>query len=302
MNRRARIALVSLLVFGIAGLTLGLAYDPDARLQGWVRGEPFYAGRSATAWERELRSPDENTAVAALSALVEGKEQSAPLCGWLLTHSEDANARSRAGDALKKMGKSAAPAASDLVSALGDSDPLVRGVAIRTVGELQPDLPGAVPGLIACFPDSDAIRAVASYKQSAAAAVPRLIELAGSDDSNVRRQSVRALGKIGPPALDSLPTLTALTGKDPVAGVREQSAEAIGELGPIAAEGIPALTQALKDPDAKVRRDAVRSLGQMGPVAKNALPEVRALTGDPEAIVREAAKKAARLIDPSAKS
>jgi HEAT repeat protein len=199
------------------------------------------------------------------------------------------------------MGKDAAPAGPDLVAALADSDPLVRAGAARTIGGLAPDVPGAIPALVKCFPDRDAIRAVAEFKQAGAEAVPSLIEMTRNPDAAVRRQAVRALGKIGVRALDALPQLMALTTGDPEPGVREQSAEAIGEIGSPAAAGIPALVKALGDSGARVRRDAVRSLGQMGPAAKGALQEVLALANDPDDDVKKAAKDAARKIDPAGK-
>jgi hypothetical protein len=290
-----------LLLLGVA-VGLAAAFDPAARLQGWIGGEPFFQARSATAWRRDLRSPDENTAVSATTTLTNGKEEAIPVCVWILKNADESAARWRAAEALGKMGKDANSAGPDLVIALNDPDALVRGVAIRMVGELTPDVPGAVQGLIQQFPDVEAIRSVARFKQKGAEAVPKLLELTHHEDAAVRRQSVRALGKIGVPALPALPALMALTGTDPVPGVREQSAEAIGEIGPQAAEGIPALVKALQDSDAMVRRDAVRSLGQMGVAAKGVKAEVQALTKDPDEKVRQAATKAVRLIDPAGKS
>lgn len=301
MNRRLAlwIAALLLILIGVAGLAI--AFDPSARLQGWVRGEPFFQDRSATAWRRELRSPDENTAAAASKALTEGKKDAIPICVWLLKNADEPAVRLRAAETLQKMGKEADSAGPDLVLCFQDSDPLVRAVAVRAVGDLAPNVPGAVTGLIRLFPDVEAIRAVAKFKQEGSEAIPKLIELTKHTDHIVRRQSVRALGKMGVPALTSLPSLISLIETDPEAGVREQSAEAIGEMGPAAAEGIPVLVKALKDPDAMVRRDAVRSLGQMGPIAKKVLADVQPLTKDPNEKVRDAATKAVRLIDPTGK-
>jgi HEAT repeat protein len=301
MNRRrvSWLVVIILLLCVVAGLVTAL--DPSARVQGWVRGEPFFQDRSATSWRRELRTPDENVAAIATAALTNGKDKSIPVCVWLLKNAEEPQVRLRAGETLGKMGKDAVSAGPDLVLAFNDSDPLVRAVAIRVVGDLAPDVPGAVTGLIPLFPNVEAIRAVARFKQAGAEAVPKLIELTRHEDPGVRRQTVRALGKIGVPALSSLPALISLIETDSVPGVREQSAEAIGEIGPAAAEGIPVLVKALKDTDAMVRRDAVRSLGQMGPAAKGVLSDVRTLTKDPEEKVRKAATDAARLIELSGK-
>ena len=300
MNRRVvGITLAAVVLVTAVGLAVML--DPASRVQGWVNGEPFYQGRSSTAWRRDLRNPDEVSATAATESLAAGKGESLPVCVWLLRNAPEPQVRSRAVNALHKMSKDAAPAGPDLVAALSDSDPLVRGGAVKVIDQLAPDVPGAVPALIALFPDWDAIRAVARFQEGAAEAVPKLTDLAKSGEIRIRRAAIRSLGKIGKPSLPALPDLIAFTTSDPESGVREQSAEAIGDIGPAAAEGIPALVKALHDPDRMVRRDAVRALGQMGPAAKGVLVEVEVLVNDPEEVVRTAATRAARLIDPTAK-
>jgi HEAT repeat protein len=298
MTRRRVILLTLVLLAAAAGVAVAL--DPAARVQGWVNGEPFYHGRSATAWRRDLRRPDGERSAGALNELIAGKGEAVPVCAWVLRTAPEAEARWRAADALSQMGRDAASAAAELVAALADNDQLVRGVAIRAVGELAPDAPGGVPALVALFPNIEAIRAVARFGPAGAAAVPRLIELTKSDDPTVRWQAIRTLGKIGPPALPALPELIRLSAADPDALVREHAVETIGDIGPAADEGIPALVKALRDPVARVRRDAVRSLGQMGAAAKPVLDDVRAATRDPDPDVSAAAGRAARLIDPAA--
>jgi HEAT repeat protein len=298
MRRKRVVALVLLLVAVAAGVAVFL--DPAARVQGWVRGEPFFQGRSATAWERDLREPEGSRSSGAMEALAAGQAGAVPVCAWILRTASESQARWRAADALARMGKAAAPAGPELVAALADPDPLVRGVAVRAVGELAPHVPEAVSSLLRLFPDIEAIRTVARFGPAAGGAVPALTELLKHTDATVRRQAVRTLGKIGVPSLPALPELIRLTGDDPDPGVREQSAEAIGDIGPAAADGIPALVKALKDEVPRVRRDAVRALGQMGPAAKGVLAEVRAATNDPDADVKTAATRAVRLIDPAA--
>jgi HEAT repeat protein len=285
---------------GIAVVTVAVAaaLDPSDRVPGWIRGEPFFAGRSATSWERSLRKPDEVTAGAATETLAAGRSSAVPVCVWLLRHSSEARVRSRAVNALAKMGKDAAPASADLVAALAESDPLVRSAVARVIGELAPDVPDAVPALSELFPDREAIRAVSRFGPAGAAAVPRLIKLLDHADTTVRREAVRTLGKIGESALPALLKLNALATDDPQAGVREQAAEAIGDIGPAAAASIPVLVRALHDAEPRVRRDAVRSLGNMGPAAKGFLGEINALANDSDPEVKTAAAAAARKISP----
>jgi HEAT repeat protein len=294
-RRTILIALLILVLGVVAGATL---FDPANRVRGWVGGEPFYQGRAASAWRNDLADPDEQKATAARDALTAGKADAVPMCEWLIANSPDSKARWRAVDALGRMGKDVPAAGPPLAAALADPDPLVRAVATRSVGEFAPDVPGAVPALVRLFPDVDAIRSVASFKAAGGEAVPQLIGLLRHEDSVVRWNAARTLGKIGLPATIAIPNLIAIMEADPEALVREHGAEALGDIGPAAAEAVPALAKALKDPAPKVRRDAVRSLGQIGPLATPVLGEVRALMSDPEPIVREAAVTAARRIDP----
>lgn len=297
MSRRRVIAVCLALLLG--GVALAALLDPAARAQGWARGEPFYEGASATAWQRKLRQPDAVVATESLNTLARGKGGAVPVCAWLLRTAPEPEVRWRAADALGRMGKDARPAAKELVAALSDGDPLVRAVAVRAVGALAPDVEGGVAGLLALFPDVEAIRAAARFGPAGAAAVPSLLELLKHEDVGVRRQAVRALGKIGTPSLAALPELIRMSEAEENHLLREQSVEAIGDIGPAAAAGIPALVKALKDPVPRVRRDAVRALGQMGPVAKHTLGEVTAAVADPDPEVQAAAKRAVRLIDPT---
>ena len=288
---------------GLIAVAVGVAViDPNARVQGWVNGEPFFQGRSATAWRRDLRLQDETAPAAAQSSLTAGGAEALPVCGWLIEHAAEADVRRRAVDAIKGMKKEDAVAAGpQLVVALADSDSHVREVAIRVIKEHTPDAPGAVGKLADQFPDREAILAVAAYGARGGDAVPKLIPLLTHESADIRRQTAKALGKIGVAAKSAIPDLIKTMETDKEAGVREQSAEAFGEIGPTAVEAVPSLIKALKDPDKGVRKDAARSLGQIGPGAKDALPAVKALASDPDSRVREYAAKAARRIDPSAK-
>ena len=139
MKRRWWMGLVIMVVLALVGLAI--AFDPSARMQGWVNGEPFFQGRSATAWRHDLRKPDELAANSATEALVAGREEALPVCVWLVRHAPEAQVRTRAVEAIAKIGKTAAPAGGDLVAALADPDPLVRSGAARVIGTLAETCP-----------------------------------------------------------------------------------------------------------------------------------------------------------------
>jgi HEAT repeat protein len=298
--KRKRVILTAVVLL-IAGGAAAVTLDPAARVTGWAAGEPFHDGKAATAWRRELRKTDEVAPAAAVKTLADGK--AAAVCGWLLEKAPEPDVRRRAADALAQMGKDAAPAAKSLVAALADKDALVRGVAVRAVGELAPDAPGAVPALVKLFPDMEAIRAVARFKEQGGEALPELLKLFAHEELTTRLQAMRTAGKIGEPAKSALPVLMKMMAGDEEPRIRERAAEAIGEFGQSAVEAgaVPALAKALKDTEYKVRRDAARSLGQIGPAAMPVLADVKALLKDEEPIVVETAARAARLIDPSGK-
>jgi HEAT repeat protein len=289
--RRVLVVALGLLV---AGLVLFYQLDPDARLKGWVRGDPWYRGRPATAWRADLARGDENAR--ALAAQELRSPDALPVLEALLRGDGPAEPRWRAADVLGQLGPPARAAAPALVAALDDPDPHVRAVAVRSLGRLAPDVPGAVPALVGLFPDLGAIRAVAEFRAAGAEAVPRLTELLNHPDPAVRRNAARTLGRIGEAARPSAPALAArLTDDDPA--VREYAAKALGGIGPSAAAAVPELVKLLDDPEPQVRQGAVVALGDMREAAKEVLPRLRALKDDPDPAVRSAAELAEQRIE-----
>jgi HEAT repeat protein len=297
MTRPRLVLLVS--VLAVVGIALAAVLDPDSRAEGWLRGEPFYHGRSASAWRHDLAQPDENGRAKALKDLVDGKAEAVPVLAAVLRAGGETEARWRVIDALGQIGAEAREAGPELVPALEDPDPVVQRVAARTLEKLAPHVPDAVPALVKVFPRVEAIRAVARYGTKGEEAVPPLIGLLKHPDPEVRWNAARALGKLGPTGEPSIPALVAAMASDNDVLVREHAAEALGDIGPRAAVAVPDLVKALSDREAQVRRDAVRALGQMGPAAKDALSAVRLRKKDDNEKVRDAAERAERLIDPA---
>jgi HEAT repeat protein len=289
------------IVLGLVGLLLAAGalfylFDPDARLKGALRGDPWYDGRPATAWHDDLAGPDEITQSLAAQKLRD--PAAIPVLEHLLKSDGPAAPRWYAADVLGQIGTPARAAGPALVAALHDPNPTVRRVAVQSVGKLAPDVPGAVPALVELFPDVEAVRAIAEFKAAGADAVPKLIVLLDDPDPAVRRNTCRTLGRIGEAAKAAVPALTTrLTDPDPP--VREYAAKALGWIGPPAASAIPELVKQLADPEPVAREGAVQALGDLGPAAKGELAKVQALKADPDKRVQAAAARAERLIDPS---
>jgi hypothetical protein len=119
-------------------------------------------------------------------------------------------------------------------------------------------------------------------------AVPILLGALNAKNAESRMAAIWALGRIGPPAAEAVPSLVkALDGeaappRDPKessvtrlrrekrsARIREYTARALANIGPRA---VPALIRALGSSDPETRIAAARALGRMGPKAKEAVP------------------------------
>jgi HEAT repeat protein len=288
------------IVLGLVGLLLVAAalfylFDPDARLEGALRGDPWYDGRPATAWHDDLAGRDEITRSLAAQKLRD--PAAIPVLEHLLKSDGPAAPRWHAADVLGQIGEPARAAGAALVAALRDPHPTVRKVAVQSISKLAPDVPGAVPALVELFPEEEAVRAVAEFGPAGADAVPELIALLDHPDPAVRRNACRTLGRIGEAAKSAVPALTARL-SDPEPPVREYAAKALGWIGPPAASAIPALVKQLADPEPAARVGAVQALGDLGPAAKGDLAKVQALKADPDKTVQAAAERAERLIDP----
>jgi HEAT repeat protein/lysophospholipase L1-like esterase len=154
---------------------------------------------------------------------------------------------------------------------------------------------------------ADAVAAAwAAGQRKDAAAVPTLLAALGDPDEAVRRESARALGRLGTAADPARPGLhralrdprqsvrwaasralfdlgvrtselgpleEALSSDDPY--VRGFAAFSLGELGAPAREAVPALAAALRHPDGYTRGGAVAALAKLGPEAAAAVPALR---------------------------
>jgi len=102
-------------------------------------------------------------------------------------------------------------------------------------------------------------------------AVEPLIDLTQSDAGGTCRHAARALGMIGCRPKQSVPALARLLGHSDIS-VRINAAEALGAFASAAASAVPELTAAVSSKDSHLKRVAARALGEIGPAAAAAVP------------------------------
>lgn len=299
MNRRwVVVGMILLLLLSSVFYILG---QPSRVLWGTLTGEAFWGGFPTSYWEKQLT--DEPGAKAdARTRLEQAGVEAVPVLRELIRKNSDPEVRWTAIELIGKLGPAGHSASEELIVATNAPDSHVRGMAVKTIPQVETPASQGVPVLIGALDSEHAIlaaRALSVYRGDARPALTALVNILKDParDAEVRWNAVRTLGKMGPDGLEALPVLIEYT-KDPDDLVREHSAEAMGDIGPAAAEGIPALIECLDDPIVRVRRDAVRSLGQIGEASRSAVPLIKALLNDPEDLVRTAARKALMLIAP----
>lgn len=281
-------------------------FDPTRVLWGSLRGEAFFDGRPVSYWRQSLQSGDPVVQSESFEKLGEGGAASVPILASLLqtrggSLEADAEVRWKAAALLGKIGKPAREALPALVTALNDTDLHVRTVTAAAVAEVaeKSDADRIVPALMERVRAGGrdgvaACRALSVLKGAASPAITVLMEALASEDSEMRFNAARTLGKIGEPAKEAVPRLLTTLESEKHPKVREHLAEALGDIGPSASAGVPALLGLLKDPVPRVRRDAARSLGQIGDAS--AVSALEGLTKDPDSDVRQAVERAIRIL------
>lgn len=177
--------------------------------------------------------------------------------------------RSKAANALGRIGPRAAEAAPDLIALLKDRDEIVRCEAAESLGKVRGSEETAVNALIELLQDhtpavkASAARALGALKEAAAPAVVALVPLLQDLDESVRTTAAEAIGQVG--ALDNAAKDSLVQGLGSADDmVRAQTAIALGTIGDLAQETAPALVEALADANDRVRAKAVQALGKIG--------------------------------------
>ncbi len=158
-------------------------------------------------------------------------------------------------------------AASMVADLFSDPDPDKRELAATFFPYFAEDAHRHIPRMITLLGDSNqrvrtfATRAMGRFGPAAAAAVPKLMDVAKTDsDRNIRVDAVLALDQIGPKALPAVGLLISLL-KDPSETMKTSAANALASMGPAAEPAVPALKRALRDP--ALVHSAARALGEI---------------------------------------
>ena len=135
---------------------------------------------------------------------------------------------------------------------------------------------------------------------NAQSAVPALTKIMDQNISPTSRYcAILALGVIGPPAKEAVPSLLRCA-TDTDTGVRELAIVALGRIHAESDRVVPVLTNALRDPSFAIRLGAAVALGEFGPHASIAVPTLVELLNASDGVVRERATNALEAIDPEA--
>jgi len=179
-------------------------------------------------------------------------------------------------DVMVRIGTPAIPALVEIVKE--EDNGVVDLEAVHALGRLGPAARPAIPALIDALKVKQP-KVVAGIVDALADIGDAAIEplMAGLNDRSTpgRYNCARALAKFGPRAAAAVPRLTELaSNRREDRTVRFWAVAALGEIGPAAQSSIPVLIDALGNFDRRDRYIVARTLGRMGPAAGGAVDEL----------------------------
>ena len=157
------------------------------------------------------------------------------------------------------------------IAALHNEDASVRSRASDELGMSGESAAEAVPMLIQALRDDyEPVRLNAAYALGAigAPAVLQLIETLGAENEPTRRMAAYALAAVGAPAIPALSEALQHTEE----AVRVEATYALAQIGAAAEPAIPALMERAKDDCVEVRRYLAEAFGGIGAAAAPAVP------------------------------
>jgi HEAT repeat protein len=173
------------------------------------------------------------------------------------------------------------------------ADPARRKAALKGTAILGTRAAEALPDVTAALRERDyAPEAALALSFMGSAAVPPLQEAINHDDPIVRREALRALGKLRERAsIDPqivVPLLLRAI-EDPDPAVRNVAVTYLGIVRDSPATEVPGLIKALSDESPEVRQGAAAALAEYGMLAEPAIPALKKAANDPNEDVRREA-------------
>lgn len=208
-------------------------------IDGLARSGPR-AGRAVPELVAALKDQDERVGMLAIDALGAIGPAASEAVPALLGALRSTMLRTRAAEALGRIGGTAIPA---LISLLGDPDPNLRAAAVYALGRAG---------------------------QGSNAAANALLPLLKDPDETLRLLAAEALGRVGSVAAGRLRNMLADQGFPE----RWLAALALGRMGAQARDAANELAKAVLDDDQEVGSAAAAALGQLGPAAEGIVPQL----------------------------
>ena len=176
------------------------------------------------------------------------------------------------------------------------ADPARKKAALKAAAILGVRAIDTVPDIAALLRHPEyAPEAALALSFMGAAAVEPLRDALTSDETVVRREALRSLGKLRERAsIDPQIIIPALLNAlaDPEPSVREIAVTYLGIVRDDPAKAVPGLIEALSDEDPTVRRSAATALGAYGAQARAAIPALQKAAADPDEDVQREAGRA----------
>jgi HEAT repeat protein len=199
--------------------------------------------------------------------------------------------------ALEAIGKTASAAGAfvgHVAFRLDDEDWLVRDTAVRTLGSIGTSAASTIPVLLAMIDqgETEPIRSVGLIGAGAPLVIPKLEQLAMSEDSRVpqRMFALEALGNMGHQAARSVPVLLYWARR--ASAARREAIISLGQVGVGSDEVIATLRVLLVEEDAGVRLAAIAAVVNLGLDDPVVWMEMERLLSDDNKEVRAASREA----------
>jgi len=211
---------------------------------------------------------DENVQVVSWAAyslgLMEQGGKSAVPALVALFRKQDVERRSAALQALSSLGQHAGDSVALLMESVRDKGFKEQWPGIlQTIGSIGPGAHQAVSGLTELLQDKAYLplrvhitEALGRIGKSASPGIPAILDLLKTDDDELQRAAVYALGQIRDGRKAVIDTLITLLDEKFHIDLRIAAADALGQIGSQATAAVPALTRLSEDQNAKVRKAA----------------------------------------------